>query len=165
MTVSGSVDIAAGRQTIWEQVADPAQMSRWSPENTGAPVGAGKPLGVGDVFQGTNKRGSARWTTSCTVTVADPGRAFAFDVVAIGVRTPRLRSRIATWTYTFADVGGQTKVTETWTDLRTGWPDWVAAAFDKVATGGSLFSEFQRRNIARTLKNLKADFESIEQQD
>jgi len=161
MTVSDSVDVAAAPETIWAQVADPAQMPRWSPENTGAPVGTGgQPLEVGAVFHGTNKRGGARWVTRCTVTASEPGKEFAFDVQAIGVKTPRLRGPIATWTYTFEPVGTGTKVTEEWTDNRKGWPDWAAAAFDKVVTRGSLFSDFQRRNIARTLKNLKADFES-----
>ncbi len=160
MTVSDSVEVAATPEQIWTEVADPAQMPRWSPENTGAPVGAGRPLSVGDVFHGTNKRGAARWVTRCTVTAAEPGKVFAFDVLAIGVKNPRLRGKIASWTYTFEPVGSGARVTETWTDLRQGWPDWAAAAFDKVATRGSLFSDFQRRNIAKTLANLKAEFES-----
>ncbi|MFL6157128.1 MAG: SRPBCC family protein [Marmoricola sp.] len=158
MTVSDSVDVAATPEQLWTQVADPAQMPRWSPENTGAPVGAGKPLGVGETFHGTNKRGAARWTTSCTVTASEPGKVFAFDVTAIGIKNPRMRGRIARWSYSFEPSAAGTTVTETWTDLRTGWPDWAAAAFDKVATRGSLFSDFQRRNIAKTLKNLQADF-------
>lgn len=160
MTVSDSIDIAVAPETLWAQVADPAQMPRWSPENTGAPVGAGKPLSVGDVFHGTNKRGPARWTTKCTVVDSEPGKSFAFDVLAIGVKIPRVPGRIASWSYTVEPVGTGSRVTETWTDLRDGWPDWAAAAFDKVATRGSLFSDFQRRNIARTLANLKADLES-----
>ena len=39
---------------------------------------------------------------------------------------------------------------------RTRW----RTSFDKVATGGTSFAEFQRRNIAKTLANLKADLES-----
>ena len=113
---------------------------------------------LGHVFEGTNKRGPARWITRCTVTASEPGKVFSFDVQALGVRAPRLRGQIANWSYTFEPVDGGTLVTETWTDHRTRWPDWVAASFDKVATG-SRFYKFQRGNIARTLKNLKADFE------
>lgn len=159
MIVSDSVEVAASPQEIWEQLADPSQMPRWSPENTGAPVGAGKPLTVGDVFHGTNKRGTARWVTQCTVTAAEPGKKFAFDVLAIGVKNPRLRGKIANWSYALEPVGSGSRVTETWTDLRAGWPDWAANAFDKVATRGYRFADFQRRNIAKTLANLKADFE------
>ena len=160
MTVSDSTVVSAAPEEIWAQVADPSQMPRWSPENVGGSVPApGSPLSVGDTFVGTNKRGRASWSTRCVVTSADPGREFAFKVRQIGLRSPRFSGRVATWTYTFEPVAGGTRVTETWTDDRR-WPDAVAAAFDKVATGGQHFHQFQRRNIATTLKRLKADFES-----
>ena len=161
MRVSDSIIIELDADSIYDQVADPTQMARWSPENTGAssPVASG-PLEVGAVFNGSNRRGRARWSTECVVTAADPGRRFAFDVRKIGPRTPVLPGKIASWDYTFEPEGSGTRVTETWSDLRAGWPDWMAALFDKAATGGRLFSEFQRRNIARTLAAMKADFEA-----
>jgi len=160
MQVSDSVTIQADAQTIYDQVADPTQMRRWSRENTGATTTQdGRTLSVGDVFDGSNKRGRARWTTECVVTAAQPGRRFAFDVGKIGPRTPFIPGRIASWEYTFESTDDGTLVTETWTDMRTGWPDWCAALFDKTATGGRLFSDFQRRNIANTLAAMKADFE------
>ncbi|MEJ7833398.1 MAG: SRPBCC family protein [Nocardioides sp.] len=159
MTVSDSIVIDADPMELYRQLADPSQMGRWSPENTGADAPAGQPLAVGATFVGTNKRGRARWSTRCVVTQAEPGRRFAFDVCEIGLRKPILRGAIATWDYTFVTEGGGTRITETWTDGRKGWPDPVAAVFDKVATGGKLFSDFQRRNIARTLANLKTDIE------
>ncbi|MET0839252.1 MAG: SRPBCC family protein [Marmoricola sp.] len=161
MQVSDSVVIEADALTIYDQVADPTQMSRWSPENTGATTpGAERPLEKGEVFDGSNKRGRARWNTECVVTAAEPGRRFAFVVRKIGPRRPFIPGQIASWEYTFEPVGDGTRVTETWTDRRRGWPDWAAAIFDKTATGGRLFSDFQRRNIARTLAAMKADFES-----
>jgi uncharacterized protein YndB with AHSA1/START domain len=161
MQVSDSVVIDADARTIYDQVADPTQMARWSPENTGARVtDAGRTLGVDEVFDGTNRRGRARWTTQCVVTAADPGREFAFDVRKIGPRTPFIPGRIARWSYTLEPVPGGTRVTETWTDLRRGWPDLLAAAFDRAVTGGRLFSDFQRRNIQRTLTTMKADLEA-----
>ena len=160
MQVHDSVVIDADPHEIYDQVADPTQMARWSPENTGATTSStGRTLEVGEVFDGSNKRGRARWNTECVVTAADPGQRFGFDVRKIGPRKPILRGRIAAWEYTFEPVDGGTRVTETWTDLREGWPDWAAAAFDKVATGGRLFSDFQRRNIKRTLATMKDDFE------
>ncbi len=161
MQVSDSIDIELDAETIYALVADPTQMSRWSPENTGAstPVAVG-PLTLGAVFDGTNRRGRVRWTTECVVTAAEPGRRFAFDVRKIGPRTPFVPGRIAAWEYTFEPVAGGTRVTETWRDLRRSWPDWAAAMFDKAATGGRLFADFQRRNIARTLATMKADLEA-----
>lgn len=161
MTVQDSVVIAMDPLTIYRQVADPSQMGRWSPENTGATVATpGEPAAFGTSFVGTNKRGRARWSTRCTVTAADPGERFAFEVRQIGARTPRIRAGIASWEYIFEPVEGGTRVTESWTDRRRGWPDVVAAAFDRTVTGGRLFADFQRRNIAKTLANLKADLEA-----
>jgi uncharacterized protein YndB with AHSA1/START domain len=160
MQVSDSVVIDVDAETIWTHVADPAQMRRWSPENTGATTHAGgRPLQVGESFNGTNRRGRVRWVTECVVTASEPGLRFAFDVRKIGARAPVLRGQIANWAYDFEGVDGGTRVTETWTDGRTTWPDWVAAAFDRSVTGGKLFAEFQRRNIRRTLATMKAEFE------
>lgn len=160
MKVSDSVVIAADAMELYNQIADPSQMPRWSPENVGADVPSpGTPLKVGDVFHGSNKRGRVGWRTRCKVVAADPGSKFAFNVV--GHSYARfIPLKIATWTYDFEPVDGGTQVTESWHDDRLGWPDWAAAGFDKAATGGKLFSDFQRINIARTLKKMKADFES-----
>ena len=92
--------------------------------------------------------------------LSDPGERFAFDVFQFGLSTPVVRFRIATWAYEFEAVEGGTKVTETWTDGRRRWPDAMANTVDKLATGGRTFADFQRRNIAKTLANLKADLES-----
>ncbi len=160
LTVSDRVTVAADPLTLWTAVADPSQMPRWSPENVGADVPSpGSPLSVGDSFIGANRRGRARWQTRCVVTASEPGERFAFDVRQIGPRKPLLTTAIASWEYTFAPVADGTEVTETWTDARR-WPDALAAVFDKGVTGGRLFSDFQRRNIARTLAALKADFEA-----
>jgi hypothetical protein len=170
-TVARSIVVAAAPSAVYEQVSRPARMGRWSPENLGAtvPGGEDEPARVGLVFEGHNKRGAFRWTTRCTVTEAEPGRGFAFRVHAIGLRNPRLKAPIATWRYRFEEVtdgrggnGPATKVTETWTDDRRSWPDLVANAFDRIATGGRTFAVFQARNIDRTLHNLKRDFEDAQ---
>ena len=161
MTVQDSIVVGADPMTIYRLVADPSQMPRWSPENVAGDVPEpGSPATVGTVFVGQNKRGRARWQTRCRVTASDPGERFTFDVFQFGVGTPFVTVRIATWDYAFEAVDGGTKVTETWTDGRANWPDRVANFFDKFATGGRTFAEFQRRNIAKTLANLKADLES-----
>ncbi|MBY6686403.1 SRPBCC family protein [Rhodococcus sp. BP-149] len=157
-TVSDHVDVAASPDEVYALVSDPTQTHRWSPENTGAVVDEPRRGGTyeGMTFVGRNKRGRATWSTRCVVTAAEPARRFAFRVEVIGPGKPIVRARNASWEYTFAPVDGGTRVTETWTDDRP-WPDAVAALFDKVATGGSSFASFQRRNIARTLANLQAE--------
>jgi uncharacterized protein YndB with AHSA1/START domain len=159
LTVSDHVVVAAAPERLYALLSDPARMSRWSPENTGATVDGGAAATVGTRFLGTNRRGPLRWTTECEVTAAEPGERFAFRVLAWGVRRPVLRVPVATWEYRLAPVDGGTRVTETWTDDRT-WPAAVAAVFDRLATGGHTFAEFQRRNIRATLGRLKADVEA-----
>jgi uncharacterized protein YndB with AHSA1/START domain len=158
-TVSDDVVVDAPPETLYALVADPAQMARWSPENTGATTTHAGPAEVGDRFVGTNRRGPATWVTESVVTAAEPGRRFAFTVRGWGVRQPSLRVRNASWEYRFEPVGDGTRVVETWTDDRP-WPDAVANVVDRVLTRGSTFAAFQRGNIRRTLDRLKADVES-----
>jgi hypothetical protein len=159
MTVSDTVDIDAGADELYTLISDPTRMGQWSPENLGAvvlnPAEDGTAF-VGMNFEGRNKRGRSRWVTRCTVTAADPGRRFAFQVHTIGVKKPRLRGSNASWEYRFEPLGeGRTRVTETWTDDRASWPDPVVAVFDRIVTSGKTFPEFQRSNIRTTLDALK----------
>ncbi|MEV7404595.1 SRPBCC family protein [Streptomyces sp. NPDC091267] len=161
MSVSDSIVVLAEPSAVYAQLSDPTAMGRWSPENRGAKVlGEKRGAYVGMVFEGRNKRGKMRWTTRCTVTAADPGERFAFRVHAIGARRPLLPGAIATWEYRFETVDGGTRVTETWTDDRRAWPDFVANAFDRAATRGHTFAVFQRGNIRTTLERLKAALEA-----
>ena len=161
MSVQDSVVIeGVSPRDVYDQVSDPSRMGRWSPENLGAEVPEhGGAAYVGMSFVGANKRGRIRWSTRCTVTAADRGERFAFRVHAIGLKVPRIPGAIATWEYRFEEVARGTQVTEVWCDSRRGWPDAVANRFDKAATGGRTFADFQRRNIARTLARLKSDLE------
>lgn len=161
MSVSDSIVVLAEPSLVYDRLSDPTEMGRWSPENRGAKVlGERRGAYVGMVFEGRNKRGAMRWTTRCTVTAADPGERFAFRVHAIGAKRPRLPGAIATWEYRFEAVDGGTRVTEIWTDDRRAWPDFVANAFDRAATRGHTFAEFQRGNIRTTLQRLKAALEA-----
>ena len=162
--VSDDVIIAVDPLTAYEHVSDVTQMPRWSPENTGAVIeeSAGDEhtgqAYVGMKFVGSNARSGVRWRTGCEVTAADPGRRFAFRVREYGFRRPFLKVPVASWAYTFEPVAEGCRVTETWTDDR-GWPDAVAAVFDRVATRKPGFAEFQRGNIRRTLDGLKVELE------
>lgn len=161
MQISDSIVIAVDPATAYDNIADVTRMGRWSPENTGAVLDSpGRPARVGDGFVGANARRGMRWHTRCVVTAADPGSRFAFQVRHWGLRKPALRVAVASWEYRFEAVDGGTKVTETWIDDRTRWPDAVAAVFDRVVTGKRGFAEFQRGNIRRTLAGLKAALES-----
>lgn len=160
MTVADSVWIDVAPEVAYDAVSDVTQMGRWSPENTGATVV--RPTGtayVGMHFVGSNRRGPARWHTRCTVTVADRGSRFEFAVDRYGLAPLLFPVSVATWAYDFAPQDGGTLVTETWQDGRSRWPALSVRLFDPLATGAPSFAHFQRRNIARTLRNLKRELE------
>ena len=66
------------------------------------------------MFKGHNRNGSKKWTTTCTVTDAEPGRVFAFDVKSLVVP-------VAHWRYDIEPVDGGCTVTEQTWDRRPGW--------------------------------------------
>jgi hypothetical protein len=109
-----SVDrvVAASPERLYELISDVSRMGEWSPETavcawTGGATGPA----VGAKFKGTNRNGKKKWSTTCTVVVADPGRAFAFEVSSGPLK-------VARWEYAFQPEGDGCRVVETWTDRR-----------------------------------------------
>ena len=113
--VEVSTDVAASPDVVWAMVSDVTRMGSWSPETTACRwVGGATGPVVGARFRGTNKRGPLLWQTTCTVTAAEPGRRFAFDV-AFGP------APISSWSYDLEPTtDGGTRVTESWSDRRHG---------------------------------------------
>jgi hypothetical protein len=114
--------LPASPEQVYALVSDLPRMGEFSPENTGGKwvKGATGPA-VGAKFKGTNAKGKKKWTTDVVVTIADPGKEFAFDVSAAGMG-------VAGWGYRLEPVEGGTKVTQYWEDHRnpvarkvTGW--------------------------------------------
>jgi ligand-binding SRPBCC domain-containing protein len=149
--VDESIEIAATPETVYHLVATVDDMARFSPECTGATVREpGRPLTVGDRFTGHNRRNALRrWSTHCTVIVAEPGREFAFTSAAIGLP-------IATWRYRFEalETGG-TRVTETWDDNR----GQAMRAIAVVVSGIRDRATHNRQGMRTTLRRLKAHLE------
>src|SRR4051794_19359633 len=147
--VEVSETVKAASLRLYELVSDLPRMGEWSPENTGGKwLGGATSPQVGPKFRGTNRQGLAVWMTSLTVTAADPGSRFAFDVHVLGVP-------ISTWEYTFADVTDGCLVTERWTDNRPGW-----MRVESTATGVRDRAAHNRRGMQETLTKLKAAAES-----
>jgi len=136
--------IAAAADVLYDLVSDVTRMGDWSPENVGGRwLAAATGPAVGARFRGSNRRGVRRWSTTCMVVAADPGRRFAFEVAFAGIPVSR-------WSYAFAADNGATLVTETWTDLRPGWFTVVARPF----MGVSDMSVHNESNMRTTLANL-----------
>lgn len=104
--------IPATPEHLYGLISDLPRMGEWSQENNGGKwlKGATGPA-VGAKFKGKNSKGFLRWSTIVTVVTADPGKEFAFDVKAAGMK-------VARWGYRLEAVEGGTKVTEYWNDHR-----------------------------------------------
>lgn len=137
--------IAASPDVLYALVSDVTRTGEWSPENVGGRwVGSAAGPAVGAKFRGANRRGFRRWSTTCTVVVADPGRCFAFDVAFAGVP-------VARWSYDFAPDGDETVVTETWMDRR---PRLFAVAARPIMGIGDMRTH-NEQNMQTTLANLR----------
>jgi hypothetical protein len=145
-SVSVSREIPASAEQVWALVSDLPRMGEWSPENTGGSwvKGATGPA-VGARFKGENSNGKKSWTTDARVMVCDPGRAFGFDVSAVGLP-------VSSWTYSVEPTADGTActLTETWTDRRGA----IARFFSKSASGVADRAAFTRESIETTLTNL-----------
>ena len=107
-------EIGASAEAVYDLVADMPRMGEWSPEchrvewTHGATDAA-----VGARFAGHNRHGWRRWSTHGTVTVADRGREFAFEVRSV------LDLPVARWGYRFETTGdGRCRVVESTVDRR-----------------------------------------------
>jgi hypothetical protein len=136
--------IAASPDELWSRVADIERMGDISPESTGGKWlgGAAGPV-VGARFKGDNRNGKKSWSTTGKVVAAEPGREFAFEVVAGPFK-------VARWSYRFEPADGGCRVTETWTDQR----GWVAHRLGKPVSGVVDRASHNRESMEVTLTRL-----------
>ena len=102
---------------------------------------------MGARFKGTNRRGVARWSTTPTVEVADPGREFAFLIRHLGHDATR-------WTYRFEALADGTEVTESFETLQD--LPWYFRLADRLLMGVTDRQADLETNLQETLRRLKA---------
>jgi hypothetical protein len=155
MTVPGSaaaqaeVAVNADADTVYHLITDLSTLASLAEEAKAMDWRRGDAAQPGAVFKGHNRNGVFRWSTTCTVTDADPGRAFAFDVRYLGVP-------VAHWRYDIAAEGPGCRVTERTWDRRPGW-------FSKTAWIGTGVRDRNAANaehIKLTLQRLKEKAEA-----
>jgi hypothetical protein len=142
--------IAADPELVYKLVSDVTRMGEWSPETASCRWlgGASGPV-VGARFRGTNQRGPLRWSTTCTVTAAEPAREFTFSV-AYGLFP------VSMWSYTFEPTDDGCEVTESWVDRRPLWMRLASPAAMAIVDRGA----HNRGTMEKTLAALKAAAES-----
>ncbi|HJQ44121.1 MAG TPA: SRPBCC family protein [Jatrophihabitantaceae bacterium] len=149
-SVGDSIDIAASPEAVWNMVSDVTRVPEWSPELVRVRwLGGAAGPAVGARFKGTNRNGWHRWSTTCTVTEADPGRTFAYRVQTYGFS-------VAEWRYEITPSNGGCTLRESTIDRR---------GF-LIKTGGSPVTGVYKRaphnleGIRKTLQAIKASAES-----
>lgn len=149
-TAEASIDIDAPPELVYDLIADVTAMPEWAVETDRCRwLGGASGPAVGARFRGRNRHRGRRWSTTCTVTAAEPGRRFAFDVGGLGLRT-------AQWEYVIEPRGGGCRVTESTRPL-------VPAAVVKASNwllGVRDRNAHNRANIERTLAGLKRHAEA-----
>jgi hypothetical protein len=148
-SVQADITIAADPATVYGLITDLRTLASLAEENESMKLRKGDTVAPGAVFKGTNRNGLRRWTTTCTVTDAEPGRAFGFDVSYLGVP-------IAHWHYDIAARDGGCHVTEGTWDRRPGW----MAKAGGLATGVGDRDTANSEHIKLTLQRLKETAEA-----
>ena len=144
-----SAVVAAPPGQVYELVADVTRMPEFSPEVVSCRWldGAAGPA-VGARFEAVNVAAAGkRWKNRPVVTVAEPGREFAFS------RTEPLAGTVA-WRYRFEPEGSGTRVVESYEVqrpvTRLGW-----FVIEKVFGGGNR-REVLRAGMTATLARLQS---------
>ena len=146
-----TVHVAASPERVWELVSDVTRIGRYSPETFEAEWidGATGPA-VGAKFRGhvkRNEKGPVYWTT-CTVSVCEPGKAFAFGV------GNKPGAPLNVWRYDIVAAGDGSDVTESFTLAPTWWLKlyWACLGWARGKTN--------RDGMRRTLEAVRDDAEA-----
>ncbi len=142
--VTATVQIDARPDLVYGLITDLPTLASLAEEAVAMEWRKGDAVRQGAVFTGHNQHGKRRWSTKCTVTDAEPGRRFAFDV-------RHSVFPIARWQYDIAAADGGCQVTESTWDRRPGW-------FRKLAGKATGVTERLAANadhIQLTLQRLK----------
>lgn len=148
-SAQASVTISADPATVYGLITDLPTLAALAEEATAMEWTKGDAAQPGAEFKGRNSSGSKTWTTKCTVTHAEPGRVFAFDVTSLIIP-------VAHWRYDIEAVDGGCQVTELTWDKRPGWFRKPAGMLTGVSDRASANAE----HIRLTLDRLKAKAES-----
>jgi uncharacterized protein YndB with AHSA1/START domain len=149
-SAQAEVTIDADPDAVYRLITDLPTLASLAEEAEAMQWRKGDAARPGAVFRGHNRNGSRTWSTICTVTDAEPGRVFAFDVRSAVIP-------VAHWRYDIASTAdGACRVTESTWDRRPGWfripAGWATGVKDRTAANSE--------HICRTLQRLKEKAEA-----
>lgn len=142
---SASIHVDRPPMEVYELVSDIGRTGEWSPVCTVCEWDEGDGPIVGAHFTGTNESDGRTWQTRSTVTAADPGREFAWEVGEGYVR----------WGYQLAPDGDGTQLTESWTFCEAGLQFFAQVFGDKADTEIAVRTRAAHEGIPVTLAAIK----------
>lgn len=124
-TYQESIEIAASPEAVYSLVTDIARTGEWSPRCQQCWWDEGDGPRVGARFTGRNVLAQHAFTyeTTSTVTAAEPGREFAWEV----------GDGVARWGYRMEPAGQGTKLTESW-EFTSAGQEYFASLFGEEAS-------------------------------
>lgn len=147
-----SIEIAASPEAIYNLVSDVTRTGEWSPvcrqcwwDEDGGPH-------VGARFTGRNVTPERTWETTSTVTAAEVGRAFAWEVAKGFVR----------WAYRIESLDERTRLTESWEFTSAGQEYFVSAFGDGAPSMIEGATRAAHDGIPATLEAIKRIAEKAE---
>ena len=148
-SVTASTQIDAGCDLVYGLITDLPTLALLAEEAVAMQWRKGGSARQGAVFVGHNENNGRRWTTTCTVTDAERGRRFAFDV-------RYLLFPIARWQYDIVAADGGCRVTESTWDRRPGWLRKMAHRSTGVTDRAAANSEHIRLTLQRLKQRAEA---------
>jgi uncharacterized protein YndB with AHSA1/START domain len=136
--------IAAPPARVWDLISDPPRMTTLSPELEKVDWSAASPPPPGSIFQGHNRVGPVRWSTTNIVEVVEPGRTFVWRTVEGNQHC------VSRWTYRLTPRQGGCQVLERYESI-----GWMATAECLLGRRWML-----PRGMRTTLRKLKTLAES-----
>ena len=138
------IQIACPPAEVYALVADVTRMGEWSPECYRCEwLGGATGPQEGANFRGYNQWGEMRWSRTATITVATPGKEFAFTTIA----EPEFPDS-TDWCYRFEARDGGTLVTESCVVTENQWPADMQAMIEEHGRG-------TQQRMQQTLERLK----------
>ncbi|MGH3542698.1 MAG: SRPBCC family protein [Mycobacterium sp.] len=148
-SATATLYIDASPEAVYALVTDLPTLAAMAEETVAMRWRKGDSVGPGAVFVGDNQNGDRSWSTTCTVTDAEPGHVFAFDVRHTVLPISR-------WRYDIAAVDGGCQVTESTWNRSPGWFRKLAPRATGVVNRAAANAEHIRLTLERLKQRAEA---------
>lgn len=149
-TFSDSILVDATPDQVYALVSDVTRTGEWSPVCKECTWKDGDGPKVGARILGHNDNGERTWDTVSTVTAADPGREFAWEVGRGYVR----------WAYRIEPAAAGSRLTETWEFTTAGLEFYAEGYGEEAPARADAATQAAHEGIAATLAAIKRILES-----